>query len=61
VPVFFLRDLRVQDWTMLSDEFSLFLSDFVQNVSILFALGVVEDIKDNCTTFALRFSHDAVF
>ena len=46
---------------MLSDEFSLFLSDFVQNVPILFALGVVEDIKDNCTTFALRFSHDAVF
>ena len=60
-PVFFLRDLCVQDRTILSDKFSFFLSDLIHNVPILFAFGIVENIKDNCTTFALRFCNDAVF
>ena len=39
----------VQNRTIVPDKFSLFLSDFVHNIPILFALGIVENIKNNGT------------
>ena len=60
VPVFSFWNLRVQDRTMLPNEFTLFLSDFLHDVPIAQILCVVQNIKVNRSTFSLRFSQNAV-
>ena len=60
VPVFSFWNLRVQDRTMLPNEFTLFLSDFLHDVPIAQILCVVQNIEVNRSTLPLRFSQNAV-
>ena len=60
VPVFSFWNLRVQDRTMLPNEFALFLSDFLYDVPIAQILCVVQNIEVNRSTLSLRFSQNAV-
>jgi hypothetical protein len=49
VPVFSFWNLRIQDRTMLPNEFALFLSDFLYDVPIAQILCVVQNIEVNRT------------
>ena len=62
VPVLFLRDLRVQERAVLTDQFALLLSDLFDNVLFLSCLCVVENIKTNGAVQPLPcFPQDTVF
>ena len=61
VPVLFFGYLCVEKREVFSDEFSYFFSDFIDCIEVIFAFGVVKNIKLYGFTFSLKFLKNTVF
>ena len=60
VPVFSLGDLRIQDRAILPDQFSFFLSDFLDYVPAAFFSGIVKYTKLHRVSFSLSLSQETI-